>query len=623
MSLKRGTSQTGNKNTTQQQDAAPEAAAAPEQGYERRNQPRGRLGMSALGDRIHRPLKRGKMGEILAEFQKAGAEIFDEATGATRGMDFRILPLDASRHNLHYSAGLLVGITNIGGENVASVHTMILEGSAAAPRPNIVNMYGRQVEVVLTAMDAWDLVTWQKAQQVVTEQLGEGTRVINAGAMVVPSDVDIKDTDRVWQMIWAAHEAVLSTLESSYPEEAEHFNMGEFFDRSRDRMVAAFTYNGHDGESVTGLPVRSDIGLVLSTSERQAPTQDVSSFQHQTGKDLLEVNSFVDLVYAPPQQAPAYGQQPTTQVFVPRIVFTKVGALDAPFTPEVFFLGLATARLLGDNYAWASQFANFGKDEIHDIGAVGYRLKNPNDPSQPGQHIDTNSQTFGDQELFDLIQTTCHRDPVFSIDCEDVGPESWLTGALVESAHGNPQSTQYIVEALNNLTNGAFNKYWNGGQITVSENNRVHLGTYVDANGVQRDIREIDNLAVLNLIGHNDMNAVNLWESTFNDMSSPIELRLEQRLQMIRKITTNNLRLRGFAERLTFTGEFMAALVDSIVEAGLLVDQDGLQTMFGNNFTVGNTFISNYAVHGGNVGGMVNSGGPQGNFTFRRPMSRW
>jgi hypothetical protein len=106
-------------------------------------------------------------------------------------------------------------------------------------------------------------------------------------------------------------------------------------------------------------------------------------------------------------------------------------------------------------------------------------------------------------------------------------------------------------------------------------------------------------------------------------MSSPIELRLEQRLQMIRKITTNNLRLRGFAERLTFTGEFMAALVDSIVEAGLLVDQDGLQTMFGNNFTVGNTFIGNYAVHGGNVGGMVNSGGPQGNFTFRRPMSRW
>lgn len=620
MALNRGTTQKGNPEEKATQTNQTEGQQT-DQGFEKRNAPRGR-GMGALTDRIRRPMKRNQMGEILTDFGRAVDDIFASAN-AGRGTEFTILPLDAGTHNLHYSAALLVGVMNIGGDRVASVFSMILEASAAQPRPSMLNMYNRQVEVVLTAMDAWDNVTWQKAQQVVTDRFGDGLKLMNAGAMVVPQDTDVKDGDRVWQMVWAAQEALLSTFESAYPQEFDHFNMAEFFDRGRDRMVAQFAYNAQDGESVTGLPARSDVSLVLSTSERQAQSQEFSSFQHQTGRDLIEVDSFVDLVYAPPQQAPAYGQQPVTQVFVPRIVFTKLSALDAPFTPEVFFLGLATARLLGDNYAWASQFANFAKEELHDIGAIGYRMRNPQDPNATLGRIDTKTNTFGQQELFEVMQAACHRDPVFSIDCEDVGPESWLTGALVESAHGNPSSTQYIVDALNNLTNGAFNKYWQGGQICVTENNRVHLGTYVDGNGNLRDIREVDSLAILNQFGHNDMNVVNEWESTFNDMNAPIELRLERRLQILRSMTTNNLKIRGFAERVTFTAEFMSALVDSAVEAGLLVDQDGLQTMFGQNYQVGNNFIQGYAVHGGNVGGMVNAGGPQGNFTFRRPMSRW
>lgn len=617
-----------NRGETQKGKAASGESAAPEgQQAEPMNQrgtgPKARNpGMSSLTDRIRRPMKRNQMGEILSEFGRAVDDIFQNAN-ATRGTEFKIVPLDAGTHGLHYSAALLCGVMQIGGERVACVHTMILEASASQPRPTILNMYNQQVEVILTAMDAADIVTWNKAQQVVTDHFGDGLKILNAGAMVVPSDTDIKDSDRIWQMVWAGQEALLSTFESAYPQEFDHFNMAEFFDRGRDRMVAQFTYNGHDGESVTGLPVRSDISLILSTSERQAPSQDFSSFQHQTGRDLIEVDSFVDLVYAPPQQAPAYGQPPVTQVFVPRIVFTKLSAIDAPFTPEIFFLGLATARLLGDNFAWASQFANFAKEEIHDIGAIGYRMRNPQDPNANIGRIDTKTNTFGQQELFDVIQSACHREPVFSIDCEDAGPESWLTAALVESAHGNHQSVQYLIDALNNLTNGAFAKYWRGTQIVVTENNKVHLGTYMDANGNMRDIREIDSLAILNQFGHQDMNIVNEWESTFNDMNAPIELRLERRLAILRNLTTNNLKIRGFAERLTFTGEFMAALVDSIVEAGLLVDQDGLQTMFGQNYQVGNTFVAGYAVHGGNVGGMVNSGGPQGNFTFRRPMSRW
>lgn len=566
-------------------------------------------------------MKRNQMGETLSEYQRAVDSIFSDMMAQT-GAEFKVLPLDAQSHSLHYSAVMLVAVMNIGGQKIASTYTMILEGSASDPRPVILQVYGQPVESIRTAMDAWDEGTWQKVQKVVAQQYGDGVNIMNAGAMVVPSEVDTKDEERVWQIVWAAQEAVLSNLESAFPEDFAHFNLAEMFDPSRDRMNASFTYNGEDGESVTGLPVRSDITLVMSSSERNSGGRDdISSFQHQTSRDLMEVNSYVDLVYAPSNQVPAPGQQPPTQIFIPRVVLTKVTALDAPFTPETFLLGLATTCLLGENYNWASQFANFSAEEVHDIGGVGYRMKNPNDPNAAPAAIDTKTNTFGQNELFDLVQHTCWKDPAFSIDCEDVGPESWLTGALVDAAHNNAQAMNFIIQAANNLTNGHFGQIWQGGAVVASENNKVHLGTYVDAQGQVKDLREIDSLAILNHFGHNDITAVNLWESTFNDMSAPIELRLEKRLQMIRQLA-GKMKIRGFAERLTFDPSFLEALVQAVVRAGLMVDQDGLQSLYGQNVQVGNNFLQGYAAHAG-ANGMMNTGGPQSNHAFRRPMSRW
>jgi len=608
---------TPNTNPPREEQTAPRS----NQNQQSRS-PRGkREGMGALGERIQRSMKRNQMGEALAEYQRAVDKIFSDLMAQT-GAEFKVLPLDASRHSLHYSAVMLVGVMNIGGQSIASTYTMILEGSASDPRPVIAQVYGQPVESIRTAMDAWDELTWQKVQSVVAQQYGDGVNIMNAGAMVVPAEVEAKDEERVWQIVWAAQEAVLSNLESAFPQDFAHFNLAEMFDPSRDRMNASFTYNGDDGESVTGLPVRSDITLVMAASERNSSGRDdVSSFQHQTSRDLMEVNSYVDLVYAPSNQVPAPGQQPPTQTFVPRVVLTKVTALDAPFTPETFLLALATSCLLGESYNWASQFANFSAEEVHDIGGVGYRMKNPADANAASAAIDTKTNSFGTNELFDLVQHTCWKDPAFSIDCEDVGPESWLTGALVDAAHNNAQAMDFIVQAANNLTNGQFSQVWQGGSITASENNKVHLGTYVDAQGQIRDLREIDSLAILNHFGHNDMTAVNLWESTFNDMQAPIELRLEKRLQMIRQLA-GKLKIRGFAERVTFVPEFLDALVQSVVRAGLAVDQDGLQSLYGQNVQVGNNFLQNYAAHTG-ANGMMNQSGPVGHHAFRRPMSRW
>lgn len=614
----------GNKAQAQQQQGQAQGQQQQQQSAGaqpnfKANAPKGKLGTGAVSERIYRPMKRGRLGEVLADYIKSGATVI-ESTLSGRGFDFDLLPLDANRHGLHYSAAVFVARNTINGERVVSFYTMILEGSASRPRPMVATIYNQPVEVQLSAMDAWSDDTLTQVMQLLEESFG-AARYINAGATVVPAELDASDSDAVGQVLWAAQEATLSVLETEFPEEFEHFSIGEFFDSRTERMVASFTYNGEDGEQVTGLPVRSDITMLLSSSKRHDQANDPSAFQRQSGRELVEVNGFVDLVTVPtPPAQPGYAQP--TQVFAPRFVITRVGAIDAPNTPEMFLLGLATSLLIGENYAWASQFSNYGSGDMHDIGVVGLRMRNPMDPSAMLGLIPTNTSTFGQEELFDLIRTACHPKPLVSLDCEDVGPDSWLTGAFLEAAHGNLESAAYLSAAANNLTNGLFSQYWTGNEpLVFSESNKIHLGTYKDG-GVLRDLREFDNVAMMNL-HHNDIAAVNRWEGTFNDTVTPHEMRMANRLEMLRDVA-QNLTLRGTAERVTLNPNFSAALVSAVIQAGLMVDQDGLTQLYGQSVVVGNAQALQYMMQGNvNVGAMVNHGPQMSVHGVRRPMSRW
>lgn len=581
-----------------------------------------RGGLSGAIGTMARPLGR-RVGDLLKTFVKDGTEVLGQSDRSNGG-SWAIIPLDAGRFNLHYSAAVLFGAFEISGKQLVTVQTMLLEASNSDPRSETMPIHGQNVEILRTAMDAWDVATWNDVLALLKEQNIDENTVVNAGAMVIPNDLDLKDSDNVFNIISAAQNACFSVIEGEHPDLFQQVSIAEDFDNQREQMTAAFTYNGMDATSVTGLPVRSDISMRLSLSDRNANSRELSGFQHQGSTQIVDISGFVDLVYVMPPPANV-GQQPITQHYVPRFVITEAQGIDAPMTPEVFFLGLATTTFIGDNDGWAGQFLNFNNEEIHDIGSIGYRLKNPADPTGPSQRIDTKSTTFGDQELYDLINQTCHKQPVFSIDCEDVGPYSWFTSTLVQEANGVREAHDAIVGVVDTLTGGIFSQLFPvGTQIMASEQNRVHLGTYVDESGNIRDLREIDYIAMLGYLGHNDLNSVLEWEATFNDTGTPIELRLERRLQLLREVVRGNLRIRGFAERLNFTPEFMHALIAAVTQAGLSVNQDGLRTMFGTNAQVGNTVISQYAMASSNTAGMVSvAGGPSAFGGVNRPSSRW
>lgn len=567
-----------------------------------------------------RQFRKSKVGEVLLQLTDTFNQL--QANIPNEGIRVELVPIDNASEGMHYSLAVLTALVEIGHDRVVSFYGMILEGSNNRPSPEIRNMHGVDVEIKLTGMDAWDQQTLNKVEAVLKQRYGQ-VQLINADATVVPETFDPSDRDAVGDLMWNANEAAISALETAYPDAFDHFRISDLVKSQNERVVARFQYNGGDAESIVGLPVRSDIRMNISTEEMRNNKQ-FTGFQHNNSAELMEVNSHVDLVYAPDIAQPqAVGQPPITQQFIPRIVINRITSLgDVPYTPETFFLGLASLRLVSQNYAWVGAFNDFHSNKLRDIGSLGYRLKLGE--GGKADKIDTSSNQFGLQDLNELMMYAVHNEPAFSIDCEEAGPESWLTSMFIYLAQGDGQAYQFVVESLDRLTNGAFSRHWQGGAIIVDENNRIHLGTFTDDSGNQRDLREVDSLAVLTALGHNDLASADLFESTINDNTAPLEMRLDKRWQIIKNMAPSAT-LRGFARRLTFTPDFLNALTAAVVDAGLQLDPEGLQTAVAQNQQIGNTNLQQWVVGGGNVGGMMNQGNQNaGAFNFRpQRASRW
>lgn len=585
-----------------QQKASPQPAA-----QERRSL---RAGLSQ-----YRALSRSQMGDVLEAFTKAANALYENnADGAPR-----IIAMDGAQYDMHYSMALVANALKIGGKDIVAVFATILTGSNSSPLPVTQTIQGQQIDVVLTTDDAWDNDSWAKVEMAVSRHFHENVVILNAGSMDIPDGLDMTDESLVRAIVWNAQEANMTAFETMAPEEFDHWNVAEAIDVKKTRVVAQVQYNGADATSITGQPIRNDIQMKVSTVDRNQSQQ--YGFQHQSSKSLLEVNSFVDLVYAPSTQPPVYGQPAPTQIFIPRLVITRIlSAAAEPYTPELALLGLGTATTLTQNYAWAGQFRNYAHEQVHNIGLVGYRMPNPAEPGKGLGPIDTSSNSFSENDFYELIHTTCHPVPVVSLDCERVGPESWLMSAFAEAANGNTNSQQWLIEAADRLTNGFFSRHYQGGPIAHNEHNILYSGSYVDEQGVKRDRREIDSLAVLHYTGKNGLDTSNLFETTFNDINRPDVIRLDFREHIVKDLAAN-VTIRGKIDRVTLDTAFLDALVKAIADAGLLVEQEGVAQLYGSNNQVGNNYLHK---HMANISGnMLYQGGPAVQYTSHRPMNRW
>lgn len=568
-----------NQNTGTSTMGAAFAAAGAQQNNANPQQTSANWDWRTMG--FHQPaMSRNPAAETLSKLSKAIGDVTKNLP--SKNFEYTILPID-HRNTSNLMASVIVLAMRFVNQPSFGVayHSLILAAASETIQPRYENIGGSNVEIQRVIGDAFDRGTMETIANTVQMQFPD-TPLLPASACVVPADFKVDDVDgAVWVLVANAVTAAQTELEANQEYQPD-------IDISKASADASLQVRASFGNpqraDALGSPVRSDVVIVF-TAGNQTQQQNQQNMERVT--ELSALTGFVDLQYAPlaPQQNMyQMYQQPNqatmSQMYAPRFVMTQM-FLPKMTTIPMQLVALVTAATLLDAELWAQTFKPTpfidGRQNLHDIGAVGLEcpLAFEQGTGKPiYKPVDTTLASFtGQPEVFgQLIRAAIREKSLsFALDVPECGDSTWYNGVFAAAAEGSLRATQMILAAAEYMTGGHFSRFFNmtdpNARVAISENNRIHLGYYTGQDGVRRDIRDIDYLAVLNRLGDEPM-AVRKWSDSFVAYDTRrIELRLEDRKKIIQGICADAV-FTGFARRVVFTADFMKALLAACQAAG-------------------------------------------------------
>lgn len=555
---------------------------------------------------LRRPMARNSSGEFVQKFEKSFKKLLGENIGDQFADSIRLLTLDNNNANVALSTLLLCYHEKSAGVEHVAVYSMIVEASSGQLQNRPINIGGQTVEVEVVPGDVYASEDyWKQIESLLFETYGRQLQIHDASAQVLYREIDPEDLDRLRNILYNATSALYTVMDNALGGTEDPFTVAWIGDS--DSLTARLDFGSINATNSAGLPERSDVAITLQGS--LAGNQSQASFEQV--RDLTAIYGYIDLAYQPPAP-PALGQPPMTQSYYPRFVMTLADTQIDANTLELQLLALSTATLLSRNRAYIGAFkprlAVSGVD-LHDIGAIGYEVNLSGNPQAAPDRINTKEDSFGPQQLNQLIGATFHEGILYSMDVDEVGELSWIHQTFIAAANGVPTATQAIIDAANALTLNHFGQIFPANEaIAQDDQNRIHLGYFTDVQGDRHDIREIDYLAILNLAGRDHPGLIEEWENTFTQVNVPLEIRLEKRIKLIRGFVSGKLEVKGFARRITFNPNFITALALAAERAGLVIRPSNLVEQFSGLHQRGAYNAGQFAVQGQSIQGLFQYG---------------
>jgi hypothetical protein len=526
------------------------------------------------GNLFAAPIGRGVGSEVLSKIQKGLQEHYAQAS---KEYELQVLSLDNVNEPALAFSVLVVAGRLVGAMNRLAYHIVVVEATGDRIAPYFENIHNTQIEVVRTTADAYDNILVAKVENKLKQAYPGLDAYINAEATVVPRTFDPENKDAIHKLSLNAGLAVFTYLNVTSKTFTD-FNLATGRDESQ--LIVDVRFSDQPQEDLVGEPVRADFAIAFN-AQRQGGQNNRSINAGDRQLSLTNVSGFFDVVWAPVAggnvfQNPWMPQQNVpTQKYVARAIMTDLMS-NFSYTPGAVLLAIATTMALRDDNNWVQAFRPkpiIGNDvDLRDIGALNIEANLMNDPSGYGQPIDTKAESFRLENLGQLVSSLFQPGLIMSIDVPDAGPNSWFLSMFAAAAKGNTSAQKVIFESAQDLTNGEFEKYFSlGDQMFVDVDNRVHLGHWIDRNGIKRDIREIDYLAVANLIGSRDPVRCRAWSDTWTRDDYPLIQRMAERKKIITALTSDSAVITGFANRVTFSAKLMDALTQGCRDAGLVV----------------------------------------------------
>ena len=564
----------GNGHQQQQQAAQPK----PQQNYG--------SGVTALRGLFHGVIPKAPPGESIKKY----VEVFSEIN-KNYNDQFLIQILDGNLLNTPLSCILISakGDNGVGGAVVA-VHALIVASSGPDLPKQQINYGGKVVEVTRVPGDMikYHSVNGQqrdpivdKIERVVSEGWGPGIQIVHADGSVMPALLKADDKIHMHRVFAVASEAVVRTLSSYIQLDQTKFSIG-LLTQTNNRVTARLDYSPIGVETAAGLPIRSDIAVITVANSSGQKTDEFET----NSMDLTVLDGFINLRYVHnPAQVP-YGYMQPTQRYLSEFIVTNLESRLGAVSLEIALFALHSVLLLNRNKTWAQVFRKqYARgNRFRDIGVLGFEVPQVlgKDNVVPGK-VDTNSNLFGDTELNMLIDTAVHQGLSVLIDVDERGDNSWANLFFAAEANDISEAQNAIIQAADNLTSGRFSQLWKGGRMFQKEN-RIHLGYYTDPRqpDTSRDIRDLDNLAMLNIVEDPKyMSIARDYERTFLlDPSVPEEVNLERREAMMRQYVDQNLTITGYARRLRVNSAFLEALGTAIMADGFYINPSNIQECF-------------------------------------------
>ncbi len=579
-----------------------------QQSQEYQEKPRGR-GFSFRTASMFSPIQRMVGSEFYLKLKEQLVENYKHT--ADKDIEIKIIDMDKSNEPaLAYSSIVVAMRHKVLAPKVINVYTLILEATGNKLTPIIININGKQVERIRTASAAYDSVLKEKVANKVSANAGNSDLEVNlVGATVVPDNFDVEDAFKVHKLALNAGLACYTGFALASPD-FEDIDLTNI-DRT-DVLVVGTDFARRELEDACGNKMRSDV-LVTFEARKETGGQYNSVNTGDREVNISEVSGFIDLVYSPPAPVNPYLGAPQqnipgmTQKYAARFIITNLNS-NIPYTFRSILLALSTSMSIKNNNSWIQVFkpsmTSNKEIDITDIGALNIDANLENDPSGFGKRIKTKYDNFKLEDLGQFISDVIKPNLLLSIDCPIVGPQSWYLDAFSEAclstidrnlSPNGVDVTSLIYNAAVALTGGVFRDYFNpNNPIFEPILEYVHNGHWTDKDGLVRDIRDIDYIAVCNLIGDKNPQYIREWSDTFTCLDVPLEERMDVRRRMISTLTYDTAVFTGYSQRVTLTTDFVDALAGAIQATGIPVRLDNsLNSMEFFNTRRGMNFVSN------------------------------
>ena len=574
------------RQASQGQDAGRPAADEPREGAA----PNQAFSIRAMSSLFDLPMAANTQSEVLAKARSVmEAEI---KSVPDQVFDIKLVGLDRDNAALHLGVSVLViGVSVRQNQNYGiGYHTLLLAASAPEPAPQVVQIgQGKTVELKQTIGDAWDDIMRAEVRKELI-RLFPNTNVFSGEARVVPADFNWDDAGKVKTLRAEVVTAATMALAKSLPD----FNDVNLRKIEVDNTLSLHTqFNQPQIADSVGNPVRADIRITFKAGQTQRNPNQAQSQNLEKPTDITSIAAYLDLIHQRQQvinpylpQAPQQfqpGQPNPYQQYIPRLVITRLRSGRAA-TLSQQLLALVTVYTLRKPGAWYQNFKpqyHLGREkdiDLKDIGVLG--IETMVDPATGiGQRINTKTDTFRPQDLGMLLQATVKPGLVISMDINECGDDTWMNADFAAAAQTANQEARRIAneklfDAVNFLTSGEFAKtgFVRGNEICFNENNRIANGYYTGRDGERRDKRDLDYVAMMNLMGERDIKVVRDWTDTYLRSDFPLEQRLDARLQIEQSLMPD-MKITGYSTRITFRDDFLQCFTKAVAATGLAIKE--------------------------------------------------